>query len=306
MRRILTARLVIGGLTATPATADVILEVSVAGPGGSEAAFGEFASQAWGRAATGTVFDPNASVHEGLPPDGCCVTQLGGQAHAYARVDGTKGLAGARASASGYPDQDVTSRAEASGSLTDVLVFSDPTVTIDIDLIGSLFSNITGDAEGSAGLGMLVWLRAPRPGDPDVPFDTIYFGQISQSRDDEGTTQWSLLSSVSGPSQGTGTVPSLHLSETFLLLDSYLGVPIDLLMSVSAYANCREGTGNCSTVANSFDTGYLGITGSYTSTHSYPGLQQAQVPEPGTLGLVGLGLAALAGRIRPRRWSGRR
>ena len=90
-------------------------------------------------------------------------------------MDGSKGIAGARASASGYPDQDETSRADASGSLTDTLVFSSPTVAFDLALIGSLFSKITGDAQGSAGFAMLVWLRAPDPGNPDVPFQTVYF-----------------------------------------------------------------------------------------------------------------------------------
>lgn len=114
---------------------------------------------------------------------------------------------------------------------------------------------------------------------------------------------------MSGFLEGSGAPSSLLLSDTFVLPDSYLGVPVDLTMGVSAYADCREGTGNCSTVADSFDTGHLGITGSYTSTHSYQGLPQAQVPEPVMLSLFALGLSALAGRShrsRSRRRQGQR
>jgi hypothetical protein len=304
MRRLLIQTLLIAVVAVTPASADAILSVSVSGPGGPASATGQFASQAWGRAATGTVFNPNANVFDGLPLPMCCGEALGGHAHAFAKVDGANGLAGARASASGFPDQDETSVAEASGQLLDTLVLFAPMLTLDIDLIGSLFSNITGDAEGSALLSMSVLLRAEKPfHDPDFPFETLYFGAVTRSRDAEGT-HWSIGSTVAGFEQGSGVAPPLQLLDSLRIPDIYLGVPIQLSMEVFAAADCREGTGHCSTSANGFDTGHLGIIGNYTSTHAYPGLSvdpdpdpdPPTVPEPATLGLVGLGFAALAGR----------
>ena len=75
-------------------------------------------------------------------------------------------------------------------------------------------------------------------------------------------------------------------------------------MIVTAEARCVEGTGHCSTSAQAFETGYLGISGNYSSTHSYPGLQPAAVPEPHSLALLCVGVSVSAWarrRLRSRR-----
>ena len=178
------------------------------GPAGSEEAFGDFTERGWGRAATGPVFTPFASVHDGFPP--CCGEHLGGDASAQVKVDATSGSAGATAFAQ-HPGNGELARARGQGGIEDVMVFFTPQFTITMDLIGSVFSNITGDAEGSYGLSMVVSLTADDPSNPDTDFE-FYFGVLDRFLDSEGTRTWEIGSTVSGFQSGTGDGPPLHRS----------------------------------------------------------------------------------------------
>lgn len=220
---------------------------------------------------------------------------------ACAKVDATKGQVGVSAVSRGtltLDGQITNSKATASGMITDILVFSDSTFTINTALSGSMSRTITGNATGDAKLFMNVSLYVFDPIDPFDPFVLIYSATLTRLFNFQGRP-WSIASTESGFKSGKSNprlpLPPLQLSDTFILPSQFVGGPVFLEMQVLASSQCKQNSGSCFTRAQAFETGHLGITGTYTSTHSYPGFQASAVPEPQSVLLFGIGLAALIG-----------
>lgn len=177
-----------------------------------------------------------------------------------------------------------------SGGAESMAQFSDTLNFLPGSAHWNLNLNVTTRRQGIEGGADLLFEMAWRTNDPDHPFDTF----LSLLVLSDGFWQLNAFDDLSSGSDFTG----MHVEHDMFALAPYSR---DLVVTLRARADCTNSVveQDCEAEMDATHSAYLGLSGDYTSSNGYryQGLQEPQpIPEPATLMLSLLGLAALARR----------
>lgn len=208
---------------------------------------------------------------------------------------------------------------DASGQviLTDTITFSSASAGINLDTFYELLGAglpIHPTFGYTSAASLQVTLQLTDPNDDFVYeyaiefFDTVTSGPVTLFQDRHYVTTEG--SSAAGDQIDTFTSfptnDGQYHHSAALDVSAYIGVPLSLRFTVTAAAQCEFAALPgimCTSIADSWDTAYLGVNGQYTSAngYSYPGLAPSSVPEPGTYSLFGPGIDRGPGVAPPAR-----
>lgn len=334
--RHLLAALLLAATATAPAQATLAFGVWAAGPHATNAAFGDsVATPGWagalraggqatyydtggGIGVPGLPFAPNgsASVQPGFadPCHGAQPCTASAPVRAYGDISGQtgrfRGFAAADASLFS-PDY----AASAGGSLLDTLVVIGGALTLNLSFEAAgnhVADEIVNFASTSFNYNLLFTKDNSVPGcgvgelSEPCTLEVASFGFVSGFDNVSGTNIWSwgfsdfLQGTFQGDS-GTGTQVDVLLALT--------GLPalLDMQLDASVQAGCvKTGNGDCRAKMDAFNSAYIELTGTYSSTNGYQYLGRGTVtgepgnavPEPTSLALVLAGLTMVGGAAR--------
>jgi hypothetical protein len=294
------------GAAAPNGALPTIAQSASASTSGGFAAFARVSGDDHGHFNTGfgSTYDDSTCIF--LP----CVWQVDGRATA-------SGLLGvARASAGIGMNPFPGGGASGEATITDTITPDSASVAVTLDSLYQIFQagrpgNPSPLYTGAAGLQFIFRLS-----DPDSVNVYTYALEFSDTVESDGTTTFQDRHYVRTEQVGDTDAQidtftnfpfldgSFHHSAE-LALSAYIGVPLSLEFTVTASAQCEfapvPGT-MCTSIADTWDTSYLGLNGQFTSAngYSYPGLADTTAPEPAGYSFIGLALV-LGGVWRRRR-----